>query len=81
MLPVGGAFTVDAAAAWKLVEQLSPKVVIPMHYKTPRASLPLAPVEDFIGGRQVERPGSSILSLAAADLGPARRIVVLEPAN
>jgi L-ascorbate metabolism protein UlaG (beta-lactamase superfamily) len=33
LIPVGGHFTIDAAAAYKLVQRLSPRVVIPMHYR------------------------------------------------
>ncbi len=32
-IPVGGFFTIDPATASKVVEQLKPKIVIPMHYK------------------------------------------------
>ena len=34
MIPVGGLYTIDGATAAKVVNQLNPKVVIPMHYKT-----------------------------------------------
>lgn len=34
MIPVGGLYTIDAEVAAKVVSQLNPKVVIPMHYKT-----------------------------------------------
>lgn len=34
MIPVGGLYTIDGAEATKVVSQLNPKVVIPMHYKT-----------------------------------------------
>jgi L-ascorbate metabolism protein UlaG (beta-lactamase superfamily) len=33
LLPVGGFYTVDAAAAVEVVAQIEPLVVIPMHYK------------------------------------------------
>jgi L-ascorbate metabolism protein UlaG (beta-lactamase superfamily) len=35
MIPVGGFFTVDGKGAAEVVGQLKPKIVIPMHYKTP----------------------------------------------
>lgn len=47
MIPVGGVYTIDASAALKVVEQLKPRLVLPMHYKTPRLSFELAPVDDF----------------------------------
>lgn len=33
MIPVGGFFTINAAQAAEIVEQLRPRVVIPMHYR------------------------------------------------
>ncbi len=35
LVPVGGTFTIDAAAAAKLVAEIEPKIVIPMHYQAP----------------------------------------------
>ena len=35
LLPVGGTFTLDAHGANAAVKQLSPKLIIPMHFKTP----------------------------------------------
>lgn len=32
-IPVGGTFTVDGAGAAKIISQLEPKVVVPIHYK------------------------------------------------
>lgn len=34
MIPVGGFFTIDAAAAKELVDQIQPKTVIPMHFRS-----------------------------------------------
>ncbi len=48
MIPVGGTYTIDAPQAVEVMRQLSPKVTIPMHYKTEVLSLPLSPVDDFL---------------------------------
>ncbi len=57
-LPVGGGSVLDATAAAQIVTQLKPKVVIPIHYKTPASVSPLAPVDAFLAGyRDVIRPG------------------------
>jgi len=48
LLPVGGVSTIDASMAVEVVRQLEPKVVIPMHYKTPALSWELEPVERFL---------------------------------
>ncbi len=47
LLPVGGVYTIDAAEAVKIIAQIEPKVVIPMHYKITDA-LPLASVDEFL---------------------------------
>lgn len=50
MIPVGGFYTIDAAEAKKIVEQIKPKIVLPMHYKTKNSptDTPLVGVEDFV---------------------------------
>ena len=35
LVPVGGGTTISAAQAAALVRSIEPKIVIPMHYKTP----------------------------------------------
>jgi L-ascorbate metabolism protein UlaG (beta-lactamase superfamily) len=48
-IPVGGHFTIDAAAAAKIVAQLEPKIVIPMHFQTPGLAISeLEGVEKFL---------------------------------
>ncbi len=53
MIPVGGNFTIDAPAANKVVDALKPRVVVPMHFKTPAVSLDLAGVDPFLAGKTV----------------------------
>ena len=48
MIPVGGTYTIDSEAAAKVVTQLEPKIVIPMHYKLPGVRADLAPVDTFL---------------------------------
>lgn len=35
MLPVGGYYTIDAAAARRVAARIVPKITVPMHYKSP----------------------------------------------
>ncbi len=58
MIPVGGFFTINSAEAIKVISNINPKVVIPMHYGTD-ASRPvfedyLAPVDEFTSKIQAE---------------------------
>jgi L-ascorbate metabolism protein UlaG (beta-lactamase superfamily) len=48
MVPVGGVSTINAAMAAETVRKLEPKIVLPMHYKTPRTSRELDPVDNFL---------------------------------
>jgi len=34
MIPVGGFFTVDADAAWRIMDAAAPRAVVPMHYRS-----------------------------------------------
>lgn len=52
MIPVGGTYTIDASEADMVVSQLNPKIVIPMHYKTPVVVYPISRVADFITGKE-----------------------------
>jgi L-ascorbate metabolism protein UlaG (beta-lactamase superfamily) len=47
LLPVGGFFTIDAAQAVKLMNELHPSITIPMHYKTDKCAFPITEVEEF----------------------------------
>lgn len=47
-LPVGGFFTIAAETAYRLVQQLSPRLVFPMHYSTPAIDFPIDPVDNFL---------------------------------
>lgn len=81
LIPVGGFFTIDAAQATQICAQLQPRVVIPMHYKTPRCDYPITGVEEFLKGKAgVRRLGGSEVEMKAGRLPPSMEIVVLEPA-
>jgi len=47
LVPVGGTYTINAAEAFSVVELLQPRIVIPMHYKTPHCTIQLDPLERF----------------------------------
>lgn len=53
-VPVGGTFTIGPQEASKLVEEVNPKIVIPMHYKTPHLKFELLSEEHFlkVSGRE-----------------------------
>ena len=80
LVPVGGAFTLDAAEASRVVDQLRPRVVvIPMHYRTPTSTISqLATVEAFVADKtNVRRLDGNVLPLSALKRRPGAEIVVM----
>ncbi len=78
LIPVGGSFTIDAVGATTVVGQLNPKVVVPMHYKTPaqRADWPGVGVAPFLVGKTVVQVQSTTIKLTPATL-PAQTTVMV----
>jgi L-ascorbate metabolism protein UlaG (beta-lactamase superfamily) len=71
LIPVGGVFTVDGAAAAKIVNELRPRIVVPMHYKTPALAFDLHRVDAFLdamraSGAEVSQPAGNTLAVSAA---------------
>jgi len=78
LVPVGGRYTVDAEAAWEIVEQLQPNIIIPMHFLTSDVSLKeLAPVEAFTAKfpRVIKKP---FLEISKEALTSEARLIVLD---
>jgi L-ascorbate metabolism protein UlaG (beta-lactamase superfamily) len=76
-IPVGGNYTIDAKQATKVMEQLSPKLVFPMHYKTDVVNLPIASVDGFLAGKDnVEKVGKNFV--VVEELPEKVKIIVLE---
>ena len=51
MVPTGGVFSLDPETAWKVVEQINPYIVVPMHFKTKEHNADfskLSEVEEFV---------------------------------
>jgi L-ascorbate metabolism protein UlaG (beta-lactamase superfamily) len=81
LIPVGGFFTIDPKEATRVAEQIKPKILIPMHFKTAKCGFPIAPVEDFLKGKtNMKRPKASEATFDKATLPQQMEIVVLEHA-
>jgi L-ascorbate metabolism protein UlaG (beta-lactamase superfamily) len=79
--PVGGLFTIDPKEATQVAEQIKPKILIPMHFKTEKCGFPIAPVDDFLKGKKnIKRLKSSETTFDKATLPQQMEIVVLEHA-
>jgi L-ascorbate metabolism protein UlaG (beta-lactamase superfamily) len=81
LIPVGGNFTIDAKAATDVCNQLKPRVVIPMHYKTEKGIPGISGVDGFLSGKaNVNRPDSSQAEFKPGELPATSQIIVLKPA-
>ena len=81
LIPVGGFFTIDPKEATRVAEQIKPKILIPMHFKTEKCGFPISPVEDFLKGKtNTKRPKASEAAFDKTTLPQQMEIVVLEHA-
>lgn len=84
MIPVGGLYTIDGAEAAKVVSQLNPKVVIPMHYKTDALSADfgdVSKVEDFTSkmqGWKVVKADTFTFNKADIEKSKGKEVVILD---
>jgi L-ascorbate metabolism protein UlaG (beta-lactamase superfamily) len=80
LIPTGGGCTLGLERAAQMLQDLDPKIVIPMHYRIPGVTVPLAEVDTFLqllGGSEVQ--SQPRLSVTAANLPPNMRVAVLNP--
>jgi len=81
LIPVGGYFTIDYKEAQKVSDQLKPKILIPMHFKTDKCGLPISPLDDFLRGKSnVKWAKASEVTLNKRELPKEMEILVLEHA-
>lgn len=80
MIPVGGAMNLDAQTASKIIGQIEPRIVIPMHYDLPKIKANLDGVDKFLkvmGKKDIEPLAK--LSIKEKDLtGEETEVVVLK---
>lgn len=80
-VPVGGKCTIDAKKAEEVINQIEPRVAIPMHYALPGLKFKLDPVEKFLkemGAIETER--KTCFEPKKSDLNTeATQIIVLKP--
>jgi len=79
LVPVGGATTLDAYQATRVIDQLHPRLmVVPMHYKTDAAPKDLAPLDLFLERKaNVRRETQPTIVLTSVKARPATEVVIL----
>jgi len=81
LIPVGGTYTIDANQATDLCKNINPKVITPMHFKTPKLNFPITDARPFISGKEnVKELDSSEIEITKQQLPVNTEIIVLKPA-
>ena len=81
MIPIGGEYTIDSAGASKIISQIEPLIVIPMHFQLPKLKLKLDGVEKFLktmGNNKIE-PVDKFTVKSSTLSKDTMEIVVLKP--
>ena len=78
-VPVGGVSTIGGSRAAEIVRRLTPKVVIPMHYKTGTLATELEPVDKFLKEAGVKETVSQPkLSVSRSNIPTSTQVVILD---
>ena len=77
LAPTGGVYTIDASTAAKIVAEVQPKIVIPMHFLDNESNLKLEPVEKFLKEMGVERTDAETKLTISKDKFPEELTVHL----
>jgi L-ascorbate metabolism protein UlaG (beta-lactamase superfamily) len=80
-VPVGGTYTLDGKRAKEVVEQIEPKVVIPMHYALPDLNIKIDGVDSFLKemGIKESHPQSNLVLDNFNMSSEKTTVVVLDP--
>jgi len=80
LVPVGGTYTIDAKKAMEVINQIDPKIVIPMHYQIEGLSthLPLDGLDKFLKEIGADENPQDLLKISKNELPEERRVVILQ---
>jgi len=81
MIPVGGTYTIDAKTAVKIMSQIEPKIIIPMHYQIPKLKIKLAGIDIFLKTLGIKKlEALPKLSIRKKELSEEEaKIIILKP--
>lgn len=81
MIPVGGGYTVSSVEAQKIIGQIEPRIVIPMHYAVPKLKMEVDDVSKFLKamGKPSVAPQDKLTIKASTLPKDGMEIAVLQP--
>jgi len=77
LIPVGGKYTIDSKSAVKIISELEPKIVIPMHYRAGKMT-ELDPLENFVAESGLDAKKIEKLKVTKKDLPEKLELVILQ---
>lgn len=77
LIPVGGTYTLDAQKAISVINQVEPRIIIPMHYSVPGLKIDLDPVEKFLKAIAIKPRHEEKLKITKKDLPQENMEVVV----
>ncbi|MBQ2768707.1 MAG: MBL fold metallo-hydrolase [Clostridia bacterium] len=84
LIPVGGTYTIDALGAKAYVEKLSPKFVIPMHYKPLDGTLDINTAQLFLSlfeKEEILKIRGGVFEFTKEDFSTSPKIIYMERIN
>ncbi len=81
MIPVGGTYTIDSSEAQKIISQIEPRIVIPMHFAMPKSKSKLDDLSKFLKtmGKNSVVPQDKFVVKSSTMPKDGMEIVVLQP--
>lgn len=81
MIPVGDEYTISSVEAQKIISQIEPKIIIPMHYALPKLKIKLDDVSKFLKamGKNSAVPQDKFVVKTSTLPKDGMEIVVLQP--
>lgn len=81
MIPIGGYYTIDTCAALRVIDRVRPRVVIPMHFKTPVMDFPISDEKHFAEAMNAAYWDSTEIEITRENIGQLPKAVILKYAD
>jgi len=79
MIPVGSVYTINGEEAAKIVGEIEPKIVIPMHYKIPGLAPKIESLDKFTQKTDGHTQELDTLKIKVANLPQEAQVIILKP--
>lgn len=81
LIPIGGFYTIDTETAMKVIEEINPKITIPMHFKTDAINFPIADEKEFVEKTGAKYWDGTTLEITKDNIDSFPKAIVLKYAD